>query len=77
MIKGLIRTHGLEKEIVALMLVGRQTEITKLFPDIEFTSIQGLLYKFAIVAIEGIPTHCIAYDDNRPLRIILYTQQNV
>lgn len=74
MIQEIIFTHGLEEENVGLFIFGHPAEFAKLFPGAEFTSIQGLSYKFMVTTIEKIRIDCIACDDNAPLRIVILRQ---
>lgn len=78
-IKKIIRVYNLEEEDVGLMIVGPLVELTKIFPDTEFISVQKLSFKFLITIIEGIRTQCIApyEDDGRPVRIIFFKRQDV
>jgi hypothetical protein len=73
-IQEIIFTHDLEEENVGLFVIGHPVEFAKLFPHAEFTSIQGLSYKFMVTTIEGIRIDCIACDDTDLLRIIIVRQ---
>lgn len=78
MIKATIIGNGLALEDVDMvMIVGPQAELAKVFPSAEFTSVDGLAYKFAITNIEGIRTQCIVSEDDKPVRIVISKRQNV
>ena len=76
MIKKTVLMYDLEKEDIGLLIIGPPAELAKVFPSAEFTSVQGLLFKFMITTIEGIQTQCIAYKDDEPVRVIFFKRQN-
>ena len=76
----LIFMHDLKPEDVCVLVVGQPTKLAKLFPGVEFSSVDGLLYKFAIMTNDRICIHCVAYDngnENEPIRTIIYKRQDV
>lgn len=71
--------HDLKQEDVCVLVVGHPAKLAKLFPGVEFSSVDGLLYKFALMTNKGICIHCVAYDNGNasgPLQIVIYKQQN-